>query len=67
MALRERLERRETSFLALVRAAVYRVQASPYRALLDHAGCQYGDLERLVRRDGVDATLRELFAHARDA
>lgn len=63
MTLRERLERREASFLALVRAAVYQVRASPYRALLDHAGCQYGDLERLVRRDGVDATLRELFAH----
>jgi hypothetical protein len=59
--LRERLERREASSLA--RAAVYRVQARPYRALLDRAGCQYGDLERLVRRDGVDSALRDLFAH----
>ena len=35
MTLRGRLERREASFLALVRAAVYQVRASPYRALLD--------------------------------
>jgi hypothetical protein len=61
-ALRSRLECREASFLALVRAGVYEVPGSPYRALLALAGCQYGDLDRLVKREGVEGALRDLFA-----
>jgi len=59
--LRARLERRETAFLALVRRGIYENRASPYRPLLAHAGCEYGDLERSVTRDGVEGTLRDLF------
>ncbi len=40
--------------------AVYRSPASPYRALLGHAGCAYGDLARLVERDGVEGALQAL-------
>ncbi len=58
--LRQRQERRGQHFLDLVRVAVYGRAASPYRALLDHAGCELGDLERLVRRDGVEGALRAL-------
>ena len=58
--LRCRLATRETDFLALVRRGVYDHPASPYRALLRHAGCEYGDLERLTRSDGVEGALREL-------
>jgi hypothetical protein len=50
--LRRRLENRETDFLALARQAIFANRRSPYRALLRLAGCDYGDLERLVRREG---------------
>jgi hypothetical protein len=58
--LRERLARRETDFLTLVRRAVYDWAPSPYRRLLAHAGCEYGDLARLVRSDGVEGALGAL-------
>ena len=58
--LRQRLQRRETDFLALVRDAVMAAPENPYRTLLRLAGCEYGDLERLVRQDGVEGTLRAL-------
>jgi hypothetical protein len=58
--LRRRLENRETDFLALVKRAIYAYRPSPYRALLQLAGCEYGDLERLVRQQGVEGALRDL-------
>jgi hypothetical protein len=62
IALVRRLAHREADFLALVRRAVYERGLSPYRDLLRHAGCEYGDLERLVRADGIEGTLRRLLA-----
>jgi hypothetical protein len=59
-ALHDRLERRETDFLALVRRGVYENPASPCRRLLAHAGCEPGDLAQLVRADGVEGALRTL-------
>ena len=59
-ALRQRLDRRDSDFLALVRRAVYENPGSPYRTLLAAAGCEYGDLERLIVRDGLESTLRAL-------
>lgn len=57
--LGQRLERREADFL--VRAqAIYARPGSPYRRLLGHAGCQYGDLQALVGRDGLEGALRAL-------
>jgi hypothetical protein len=58
--LRRRLHRRDEDFLAVLRAGVYRDPASPYHRLLDAAGCEYADVERLVRADGVEETLRAL-------
>jgi hypothetical protein len=55
-----RLRQRETTFLALVRSAVYANPASPYRALLAAAGCEHGDLVALVRRDGIEGALARL-------
>jgi hypothetical protein len=55
------LASRESDFLGLVRDRVYQNPASPYRALLRHAGCEPGDLERLVRTEGVEATLTALW------
>jgi hypothetical protein len=57
----ERLARRDADFLALVNRAVYDQPASPYRILLRHAGCEPGDLARLVRMEGVEGALRILF------
>lgn len=62
-ALAGRLDSREDRFLALVKRAVYGYAASSYRALLGLAGCEYGDLERLVRCDGVEGALGQLFRH----
>ena len=55
-----RLERREADFLNLARGAIYANPASPYRQLLDLAGCEAGDLERLVSREGVEGALTAL-------
>jgi hypothetical protein len=59
--LRHRHAERAADFLALARRTVYPHPASPYRALLDHAGCEYGDLERLVSREGLEGALHALF------
>ena len=48
--------------LALARHAIYRHPASVYRRLLQHAGCELGDLAGLVRRDGLESALRQLLA-----
>lgn len=58
--LARRLPLRERDFLALVRDAVYANPESISCRLLRHAGCEYGDLERLVLQDGLDAALRRL-------
>jgi hypothetical protein len=54
--LEQRLAFRAANFLALVRA-VYADAVSPYLALLRHAGCEYGDVERLVGTEGVEGAL----------
>jgi hypothetical protein len=60
--LARRLEHRGATFLDLVRRAIYARRESPYARLLRHAGCEHGDLERLVRADGVEGALRTLLA-----
>ena len=59
----DRLAHRERDFLSLVKRAVYDQPLSPYRALLRRAGLEYGDLEKLTYRDGVEDTLGTLLAH----
>jgi hypothetical protein len=61
--LSRRLAQRGADFLALARARIYDHRSSPYRALLSAAGCEYGDLDRLVSRDGVEAALSTLVRH----
>ena len=50
-ALRQRFEYRHATFLSLVKRAIYGNPTSPYHPLLHHAGCEYEDIERLVRQD----------------
>jgi hypothetical protein len=58
--LRQRLARRGEDFLSLVRQGIYASAASPYRQLLAEAGCELGDLRRLVAQDGVEGALQTL-------
>jgi hypothetical protein len=60
--VRRRLETRGDRFLALARAQIYGKPDNPYRRLLENAGCDYADLETLVRRSGLDAALERLAA-----
>lgn len=59
--MRRRLESREADFLDLARRGIYANPRSPYQQLLHLAGCEYGDLERLVTRDGLEGALRLLY------
>lgn len=57
----ESVRTREESFLRLVRRAIYDYPQSPYLALLRWAGVDYGDIERMVRADGIEAAMERLF------
>jgi hypothetical protein len=58
--LAERLRDRDATFLTNVRRGVFDRPRSPYARLFVLAGCEYGDLERLVRQDRLDAALTTL-------
>ena len=58
--IRKRLEEREENLLTVVKKAIYENQKSPYLKLLRIAGCEYGDFERLVRREGIEPALGTL-------
>jgi len=57
-----RIRRREDAFLSLAERSVFRNPGSPYRALFRAAGCEFGDLERIVRSDGLESALTKLLA-----
>ncbi|MDR7485316.1 MAG: hypothetical protein QN187_08295 [Armatimonadota bacterium] len=61
-ATRARLASREERFLRTAREMIYGYPRSPYRRLLRAAGCELGDLERLVARLGLEAALARLAA-----
>lgn len=54
------LERREDTFLQLVKAHVYEQPGNPYLKLLRIAGCEFGDLREQVRSHGLEPTLERL-------
>lgn len=53
-------QHRDDNLLALLRRGVYANPHSPYRRLLEHAGVEYGDVERDVRLNGVEASMERL-------
>jgi hypothetical protein len=59
--VRARRECRATDFLRLVQTCVYGRTVSPYLRLLELAGCEPGDLERLVRKEGLEGALKTLY------
>lgn len=58
--IKRALDHREERFLEVARTLIYPRPASPYRILLDHAGCAFADLQRHVRGHGLEATLARL-------
>lgn len=58
--IRVRLERRATNLLDTAHRAIHDNPANPYRWLFKQAGCEFGDLENLVARDGVEGALNKL-------
>jgi len=57
-----RFRNREATFLILVKKGIYNNAKSPYLKLLKLAGCEFGDIEFLVNRDGIEATLCRLLS-----
>jgi hypothetical protein len=58
--VRERIARREETFLTLLRKGFLGSPRSPYIALFQAAGCELGDVERMLASDGLEATLHKL-------
>jgi hypothetical protein len=59
-ALHARLASRERRFLDHVQRTIYGHWRSPYRQLLQQAGCEPGDLRALVSQEGIEGALRVL-------
>jgi len=55
-----RMEDREQNFLRIVEQSVYAHPGSPYLPMLRMAGCEFGDLQNLVSRTGLENALRQL-------
>lgn len=58
--IKRRLRERERNFLAILKRAVYENEKSPYIQLLKLAGCEYGDIEQMVRSIGIESALNRL-------
>lgn len=58
--VRARLETRADNFLHLLERSVYQNPRSPYRTLLEWADCGLEDIRRMLRTEGLEATLRAL-------
>ncbi len=60
-AIRARLEQRAARLLDRIRGDVFLHPGSAWHRLFRHAGCEFGDVESAVRKDGVEAALGGLF------
>lgn len=58
--IRQRIRRRDRAFLDLVERAIFNYKRSPYLALFRSAGCELGDVQTLVSKEGIEGTLQEL-------
>lgn len=59
--IRRRLAERDDSFLRVLRRGVFEHEGSPYRRLFEMGGCSFGDVEKMVRADGVEHALGRLY------
>jgi len=60
--IRARMVQRETNFLRLVEHGVFGWPVSPYLPLFRQAGCEFGDVQRLMQDKGLDGALLDLRA-----
>jgi len=60
LIISERLRDREVNFLSRVQKGICQNPRSPYFRLLKIAGCEFGDVESLVKRDGLEGALHGL-------
>jgi hypothetical protein len=58
--VRDRMSRRNELFLDGLERAVFGTPRSPYRQLLQEAGCELGDIRRLVHQEGLECALQRL-------
>ena len=58
--VQDRLRNRERNFLTVLERGIYDNTRSPYRTLLDAAGCTLEDVRELLEREGLDGTLMRL-------
>src|SRR4030042_2894464 len=58
----ERLQNRENNVLNLIEKGIYGNPKSPYLKLLKLAGCEFGDIENSVNKDGLESTLNKLLS-----
>lgn len=58
--IRSNVANREENFLRVLQRGVFGYPGSPYLPLLQWAGCEFGDIEMMVRRDGLPSALRAL-------
>jgi hypothetical protein len=57
-----RIRNRSNNFLEIVQKAIYENPTSPYLKLLRIAGCEFGDIEKDVNKDGIEGALQKLLA-----
>jgi hypothetical protein len=60
--IEHQLATRHERFLGMVEQLIFRHARSPYLPLLRAAGCELGDIRKLVAREGVEGALRDLCA-----
>lgn len=58
--IRQGLKERQKNLLELIKRTVYENPKSPYFKLLNLAGCEYGDVEKMILCDGVEFALEKL-------
>ena len=58
--IRRHLAQREEHFLRVVRKGVFGYKRSPYLPLFRIARCEFGDVEKMVRQQGLEKTLLAL-------
>ena len=58
--IQRRMAERDINFLRFMERGIFGYPKSPYRPLLELAGCELGDIRSMVRTRGLEATLREL-------
>jgi hypothetical protein len=58
--IRQGMKSRGARFMLMLERSILGYKPSPYRQLLKAAGCELGDVQRMVASDGVEGTLERL-------